>query len=199
VIPFITEELWHKVAPLVRGKALAKDELLLTQRYPATDEQLIDVAAERWVEALKAKVDAVRALRSEMNLSPAQRVPLIMACESAAEREAALLDAPYLKLLGKLADVKIEADLPSDAVAAVQVVGGARLMLSVTVDRTAEIERLNKEIQKLEFETTKLAERLAGPFASKAPANVIAQERARLEQFSQNLGKLKEQKSRLER
>jgi valyl-tRNA synthetase len=199
VIPFITEELWHKVAPLARGGALAPDELLLTQPYPAPDQQLIDVAAEDWVEGLKAKVDAVRALRSEMNLSPAQRVPLIMACETAAQREAALLDAPYLKLLGKLAEVKVEADLPSDAVAAVQVVAGARLMLSVVVDRGAEIERLNKEILKLKGETTKLAERLAGPFASKAPANVIAQERARLEQFQQNLSKLQEQKSRLER
>ena len=199
VIPFITEELWHKVAPLARGHALASDELLLSQSYPATNEQRIDVAAESWVDGLKAKVDGIRALRSEMNLPPAQRVPLIMACESAAERAAAVLDAPYLKLLAKLADVKIEADLPSDAVAAVQVVGGVRLMLSVTVDRGAEIERLNKEIIKLETETGKLAERLAGPFASKAPANVIAQERARLEQFQQNLGKLKEQKSRLER
>jgi valyl-tRNA synthetase len=199
VIPFITEELWHKVAPLARGTALAADQLLLSQSYPATNEQAIDVAAETWVDGLKGKVDAIRALRSEMNLPPAQRVPLIMACETAVEREAAVLDAPYLKLLGKLADVKIESDLPSDAVAAVQVVGGVRLMLSVVVDRGAEIERLDREIQKLELETGKLAERLAGPFASKAPANVIAQERVRLEQFQQNLSKLKEQKSRLQR
>jgi valyl-tRNA synthetase len=200
VIPFITEELWHKVAPLARGSALPAGELLLTQTYPSVDEAFIDVDAERWIEGLKAKVDAVRALRSEMNLSPAQRVPLIIASDSKDERDTASRDAPYLKLLGKLAQVDVEVDLPSDALAAVQVVGSARLMLSVTVDRAAEIERLGKEVARLEGQIKGLDARLSNQaFVAKAPADVIAQQRKQLEERQLELSQVLQQKARLER
>jgi valyl-tRNA synthetase len=198
VIPFITEELWHKVAPLARGAETAPSEMLMTQPYPNVDEGLIDVEAEAWVESLKAKVDAVRALRSEMNLSPAQRLPLYMACETDAARDAAVRDAPYLKLLGKLSEVKVMADLPNDAVAAVQVVNDARLMLYIEVDRDAELIRLDKEILQVEGKIGGLAGRLDKPeFVSKAPPQVIAQQRSQLEQFRTNLDKLQEQRRRL--
>jgi valyl-tRNA synthetase len=197
VIPFITEELWQKVAPL-KNPVVRADALLMTQAYPTVDEALLDPDAEAWVVGLKAKVDAIRVLRSEMSLSPAQRVPLILALESQSERDDAHVDAPFLKVLGKLSDVTVATDLPRDGVAPVQVVGSARLMLSVQVDRAAERVRLGKEIDRLESEIGKLVSRLDNPgFVGRAPASVVAQERARLEQFRTTLAKLKDQRGRL--
>jgi valyl-tRNA synthetase len=113
-------------------------------------------------------------------------------------RAAAERDSPYLKLLGKLSDVQVMADLPEDAVAAVQVVSDARLMLHVEVDRAAEVSRLDKEIQQIEGKIGGLASRLDKPeFVSKAPPQVIAQQRTQLEQFRTNLDKLQEQRRRL--
>src|SRR5690606_10305318 len=121
IIPFITEELWQKVA-LVAGKRTAGAVASVSvQPYPRANPQAVDAEAEAAVAELKAQVEAVRALRGEMNLSPAQRVPLV------AEGSIDVLsrNAPYLAALAKLSEVEVVAALP-DAGAPVQVVGDAR-------------------------------------------------------------------------
>src|SRR5690606_32971669 len=77
IIPFITEELWQKVS-VVAGKREPGDTTSISvQPYPVSNPDAIDPLAEAQVADLKAQVEAVRALRGEMNISPAQRVPLI--------------------------------------------------------------------------------------------------------------------------
>src|SRR5690606_8859486 len=111
------------------------------QPYPRHNADAVDTTAEADVAELKAQVEAVRALRGEMNLSPAQRVPLV------AQGDAATLtrNGPYLAALAKLSQVDVVDTLP-DAGAPVQVVGTARLMLHVEIDVAAERARLDKEI-----------------------------------------------------
>src|SRR5690606_4863049 len=161
LIPFITEELWQKVAPLAhrygeRGEqVLTGAELetaraerrysIMTQRAPLGEPQRIDEAAEAWVAGLRAVVDACRALRGEMGLSPAQRLPLVAA------GDAGQLGAwaPYLKALARLSDVELVDALPTDSPAPVQIVGESRLMLRVEIDVAAERERLGREIARI--------------------------------------------------
>jgi valyl-tRNA synthetase len=170
----------------------------MQQSYPALDDALLDVDAESWMARLKAQVDAVRRLRSEMSLSPAQRVPLILALDKEDERHSAGLDVPFLKVLGKLSDVSIVEDLPRDGIAPVEIVGSARLMLSIQIDRAAEVARLSREIERIEVDIEKLAPRLENPgFLSRAPAEVIAQEKAKLKQNHATLAKLRDQRARL--
>src|SRR5690625_3196055 len=77
IIPFITEELWQKVS-IVAGTQSPEDEVsIAVQPYPRADAARIDDHAEAQMATLKAQIEAVRALRGEMNLSPGQRVPLI--------------------------------------------------------------------------------------------------------------------------
>jgi valyl-tRNA synthetase len=199
IIPFITEELWQTVA-VVAGRKKADDNThLMTQRYPKSDPSRMDEQAEAWVARLKSCVDAVRALRGEMSISPAQKVPLIASFEGNAADELFLRDAgPVLAALGKLVDVQVQAALPADAVAPVQIVDGLKLMLHIEIDVAAETERLQKEIARISIEITKCEGKLGNAsFVDRAPAAVVDQEKQRLADFNALRGKLQEQLTRL--
>jgi len=143
-------------------------------------------------------VEACRALRGEMEISPAQRVPLVISGDAALLREF----APALKTLAKLSDVEIVAELAPEknaAAAPVQIVGGYRLMLKIAVDLTAERERLAKEVARLENEIVKANGKLSNAgFVERAPASVVAQERDRLAGFAGTLEKVKSQLASLQ-
>jgi valyl-tRNA synthetase len=189
VIPFITEELWQKIAPLA-GKTGAS---IMLQSYPQPQPERIDVAAEREIGALKQIVTACRTLRSEMNVAPSQKVPLL------AQGDPARLQAfaPYLAALARLSEVVIETELPQ-AEAPVSIAGDFRLMLKIEIDVGAERERLGKEIARLENEITKAQSKLDNPkFVERAPPLVVAQEKIRLEKFATELEQVRQQLARL--
>ncbi|MCX7251379.1 MAG: valine--tRNA ligase, partial [Burkholderiales bacterium] len=194
IIPFITEELWQKVAP-VAGRA---GESVSIAAYPVAAPERIDAAAEAHVVQLKAMVDACRNLRGEMNVSPAQRLPLY------AVGDAAFLSsiAPVLQSLAKLSEVKVFADEASWTEAAqaapVAVVGESRLCLFMEIDVAAEKIRLGKEAARLSGEIAKAKGKLSNEaFVAKAPPAVIEQEQKRLADFGATLAKIEQQLTRL--
>jgi valyl-tRNA synthetase len=210
MIPFITEELWQKVAPLahrygergvqrLEGEALAaavaeRRHSIVVQRFPVAEPGKIDPASEAVVAELKSMVDACRALRGEMGTSPAQKLPLVVA----GPRDRAAAHAPYLQVLAKLAGVECVDALPADAVAPVQIVGDFRLMLKVEIDVAAERERLDKEIARVDGEIRKAHGKLGNAsFVERAPAAVVAQERERLAGFESTVARLREQRAKL--
>ena len=191
LIPFVTEELWQTVAPIAGRKT--HDSIMLAA-YPRADLSRLDEAAEARVERLKALAYACRNLRGEMNLSPAQRMPLLVAGGGADIGEF----APILQALGKLSEVQIVDELPADAVAPVAVVGATRMMLKVEIDLAAERARLAREIDKLEKQIAIARNKLGNDsFVARAPATVIDQERQRLAEFTATLDKLAPQLARL--
>ena len=200
LIPFITEELWQVVAPIAGKKTHAS---IMLAAYPAAEPSRIDVTSEESVRGLKALTYACRNLRGEMNVSPAQKIPLVASGDSAACAELADC-APYLKALAKLTEIDIvEADA-FDAVVAkantpVAVVGTTRLTLKIEIDLAAERERLSKEIARLENEVAKAEAKLANQsFVARAPAQIVEQEKKRLADFGATLEKLRPQLARLE-
>jgi valyl-tRNA synthetase len=190
-IPFITEELWQTVAPLA-GKT---GETISLQPYPKPDMGLRAPMASTQVTTLRALVDAARSLRSEMGLSPGQKVGALIEGDFASVGVGAL--APYVEALARLSHLKLVDRLPASP-APVAVVDTLRLMLEVEIDVAAERERLSKERTRIEGEVTKARAKLANEgFVARAPAAVVEQERARLSQFEATLAKVDEQVRRL--
>src|SRR5512139_756430 len=189
VIPFITEELWQKVAPL----AGVDGNSIMLAVYPQADAAHRNPDSVERIRLLKELVNACRTLRGEMNLSPAQRVPLVV------EADAVVIGAlaPYISALGRLTEVSAVVALP-EADAPVALVGDMRLMLVVEIDKDAERARLAKEITRVQGEIRKAEAKLANPsFVDKAPAAVVQQELARLADFASMLQKLEAQHARL--
>jgi valyl-tRNA synthetase len=198
IIPFITEELWQKVAP-VAGR---QGESIMVSAYPEAQPGKIDEAAEAHVARLKALVDACRTLRGEMKVSPATRLPLYAVADDASSADFLRSSAPVLQALGKLSEVKVfddEAAWTAAAEAApVAVVGPARLCLHMEIDKAAEKARIGKELARIEGEITKANAKLGNEaFVAKAPPAVIAQEKQRVADFSAMLGRLQDQILRL--
>ncbi len=189
LIPFITEELWQSVKTLA-GKS---GDSIMRQPYPVAQPEKSDAEAEAQMALLKEMVNACRSLRGEMNLSPAQRVPLIAAGEAATISAF----APYLQALARLESVAAAAELPPGD-APVQIVGEFRLMLKIEIDVAAERARLTKELARVEAERARAEAKLALPsFVDRAPAQVVSQERERLAGFSALIEKLSAQLVRL--
>ena len=190
ITPFITEQLWQTVAPLSGRKLNPSGDSIMVQAYPEPNLKKRDEKAEGWMDALKSLTDACRNLRGEMQLSPAQKVPLILEGADTSNLESF---APYLQALCKLSEVQIVAELPASP-APVSVVGTTRLMLKVEIDVAAERERLGKEVARLENEIQKANAKLSNEsFVARAPEAVVAQEKERLENFSATLQKVQQQ------
>ncbi len=169
----------------------------LTNLTGRITEQRIDAAAEAQIERLKGLVSACRNLRGEMSLSPATKVPLMIAA-SLTEQTSLSEAAPVLKALAKLADVRFVEALPADALAPVAVIGNIQLMLEVAIDVPAEIARLEKEITRLEGEIKKAESKLGNAsFVDRAPPAVVEQERQRMADFGNTLSILKPQLAKL--
>ncbi len=193
--PFITAELWESVAPVAERKGTPS---IVTAPYPQAQPEKIDPAADAWVARLKGVVAECRRLRSEMGLPPGERVPLLTLGDEAFVHSAAAL----LQALARLAEVRALPDEASFAAATanapVAMSGGMRLALHVQIDLAAEQARLAKEIARLQGEIGKAQAKLAHQsFVARAPEAVVAQERARLEDFRQALDRLQAQQDRL--
>ena len=192
-MPFITEELWQKVSIVAGKRTIDQESSISVQPFPCANLEAINETACAQVALLKGQVEAVRALRGEMNISPAVRAPLF------AQGPQAMLQqhAAYLTALAKLASVEVVETLSDDG-SPVQIVGETRLMLKVEIDVAAEKSRLDKEIARLEAEITKTTSKLSNEsFVARAPAAVVEQEKIRAAQFSETLEKVKAQRERL--
>ncbi|QCB48315.1 valine--tRNA ligase [Hydrogenophaga sp. PAMC20947] len=194
IIPFITEELWQKVAPVAgrEGPSIA------IAAYPVSQPDRIDDAAEAHVVKLKGLIDACRTLKAELKVPNDKRLPLFVLGDT----DFMTSVAPVVQALAKLSEVKVFADEASWAAAAeaapVAVVGEARLCLFMEIDVAAEKARLTKEITRLEGELVKANAKLGNEaFVAKAPPAVIDQERKRMADFGATVEKMREQLARL--
>ena len=198
IAPFITAELWERVAPVAGRKPVDDAHGIVVAPYPKAQLERVDAKADAWMTKLKAIVGSCRNLRSEMSLSPSDRVPLIAIGDADFVRDA----TPLLKSLARLADVTIVDDDAAFAEATrnapVAVVGETRIALVVKIDVAAETTRLTKEIDRLVGEIGKSTAKLGNEsFVGRAPAAVVDQEKKRVADFTATVTRLRDQRERL--
>ncbi|HZM35810.1 MAG TPA: valine--tRNA ligase [Burkholderiales bacterium] len=191
IIPFITEELWQKVAPLA-GKA---GDTIMLQPYPKSQPERIDAEAEHDMAALKQWTVTARNLRAEAKLAPGERVEFYATAKPPVADVETTVAA--IRSLARLSSFEVRDPLP-DHLSPTAVIGEARAMLHKPVDPAAERARLGKESTRLEGEIQKARAKLTNPsFVERAPATIVAQERTRLAGFEATLSKIRAQLEKL--
>jgi len=194
IIPFITETIWQRVKVL---KNISNDTIML-QPVPAYDDAKLDDAALNDTEWLKQAIVAIRNIRAEMNLSPAKPLDVLLRGASAEVIRRVHDNHGFLKSLARLDSITCLAPDDKGPVAVTKIIDGAELLIPMAglVDKTAELERLAKEVAKLEVEIGKIAGKLSNDgFVSRAPEAVVAKERERMAEFEQAKVKLIEQQA----
>jgi valyl-tRNA synthetase len=196
VIPFITEEIWQAVAP----KLGITVDGLMQRPWPKADEISSDDAATAEIEWFNAVLSGIRRIRAEMNISPGKVIPLLLADCDATDRERAAKFAAQIAFLARVEAPQWIVSGADEAAAAAAVVGSLRVMIPLAglIDVDAEKARLAKEIARIAGEIKKCEGKLGNAnFVANAPAEVVAQERQRIEDWGVQLTALREQSQKL--
>ncbi|MEO5624625.1 MAG: valine--tRNA ligase [Dokdonella sp.] len=192
IVPFITEEIWHEVAPKL-GIATGSVSM---RNYPRAGDFAIDEAATAEIEWLKSVLSQLRRIRSEMNISPGKAIPLLFASGNASDR---VRTAKFAAQIGFLARTESQRWLDvaePEPPAAAAIVGELKLLIPLAglIDLGAEKLRLEKEIKRIEVEIVKCNGKLGtATFVANAPPAVVDQEKQRLADFTTMLAALRDQ------
>ncbi|WP_133131056.1 valine--tRNA ligase [Legionella yabuuchiae] len=179
IMPFITEEIWLRITKFTSDNA----ESIMLSKFPEVEAHLIDKPVEEEVEWLKKIIQSIRTIRSEMSISPAKQIPLIL--RNVSDENGALVKKylPTLNSLGKLSKIKVLNKSETVPASASSVVGEMELLIPMAglIDKEAELSRLEKEIAKLNKDISVAEGKLNNPnFTDRAPAEIIEKEQEKL-------------------
>jgi valyl-tRNA synthetase len=195
LMPFITEEIWQRIAPL----AGVHGETIMLQSYPEADESKFDATAEADIEWLQGVILSIRNIRGEMNIPPSRALNVLLNNGSNEDQRRLSENSKSLSKLAKLESIEWagEGELPMSAT---QLVGNMEILVPMAdlIDKEAELTRLSKEIDKLSKEIQRLDGKLSNAnFVDRAPAEVVAKEREKLDAQRQALTKLEQQAEKI--
>jgi len=193
--PFITEEIWQRVAPL----AGRKGESVMLQPYPKAGDFKRDAAVEQELCWLQEFILGVRRIRAEMDIAPGKLMPVLLQDASPEDRTRIGEHRAFLQFLARLESIEfLDGEAPPSATA---LLGKMKILVPMAglINVGAERERLGKEIARLESEIGKCQAKLSkSDFVQNAPAAVVEKERQRLKDFETALQGLRHQLLRLQ-
>ena len=198
MLPFITEEIWQNIAPLAGITLNPEGDTIMLQPFPVADQSKVDSEADADIEWVKNVIIGVRNVRGEMTISPATDLPIYMARGDATAKRRLEENRQFLSKLANLESITWLDDLADAPLCATALAGDLEILVPMAglIDVDAELARLDREIDKIGIETKKLTGKLSNPkFADNAPAEVVAKERQRLEDFEGSLSQLQEKRS----
>ncbi len=202
IMPFITEELWQKVAPLagVIGEGTSNVATLMLQPFPQAQSDKIDLSAEEEIAWLQQIILGVRRIRAEMDIAPGKLLPVLLQNGSAEDQSRLHTNAAFIKNLARLENIdwlNAQENLPECAMA---LAGKMKILIPLAglIDKNAELARLEREMSKIQKDMDKLTAKLSNPgFIDKAPAEVVAKDQARVAELQAALGQLQAQETKI--
>ena len=168
LMPFITEEIWQRVAPL----AGTQGKTIMLRPYPVADATKIDKASTEEMGWTMAVIGAIRTTRSERDISPAKFLPVLLAEGSERERGWMERHAQYLKQLARAESLRWLGKGESAPESAMQLVGRMKVLVpfGAFINKQEEVARIKKEIDRVEKELVKAKAKLANQdFVARAP------------------------------
>lgn len=176
-LPFITEEIWQRIAPLA-GK---QGDTIMTQAYPVADQSRVDEHALGDIEWLKGVIVGIRNIRGEMDISPGKPIPVFLHNGGDEDKRRFESNKSYISALAKLESMEwLVGEAP---LSATQLVGSMEVLVPMAglIDVDAEVARLTKELDKASKEIGRLKGKLNNEkFVGNAPEDVVAKEKSKL-------------------
>ncbi len=195
-MPFITEEIWQTVGAMA-GRT---GPTIMLQPYPEAGEKGVDSVANADIEWLKGVIVGIRNIRGEMNIAPGRELPVLFRNGDQRDQKRLEDNAQFLKKLAKLADITWLSAGDEAPVAATTLVGELEILVPMAglIDKDAELQRLGREIDKLEKDLARIKGKLGNAsFVDKAPAEVVAKEKEKMDAQQQALETLQEQQRQI--
>lgn len=194
IIPYITETIWQRVKTL---KGITADTIML-QPFPEYDASQVDEKALSDLEWIKQTIIAVRNIRAEMNIAPGKPLEVILRGASAEAQRRVLENQSFIQSLARLSSLTLLADGDKGPVSVTKLVEGAEVLIPMAglIDKATELDRLAKEVAKLETEIERIEGKLGNEgFVARAPEAVVAKERERMAACAEAKQKLIEQQA----
>jgi len=195
-MPFITEEIWQTVGPLA-GKS---GKTIMLEPYPQGEDKGVDSVANADIEWLKGVIVGIRNIRGEMNIPPGKQLSVLLRNGDQRDRKRLDKNAQFLKKLAKLEDINWLPEGEESPMAATSLVGEMEILVPMAgmIDPEAELQRLAREIEKLEKDIARIEGKLGNAsFVDKAPSAVVAKEREKLDAQKQALATLQLQEQHI--
>jgi valyl-tRNA synthetase len=196
IMPFITEEIWQRVAPLAGIQA----ESIMLQPYPVANNFHIDNSAIAEINWVMNFILGVRRIRGEMNIAPSKPLPVLLQNGSIIDQSYLSNSSVYLQRLGRLESITWLSNDDTTPESAIALVGELKILIPIAglIDKDAELIRLDKEIQKIKNDLPRIQGKLSNPtFINKAPSEVIDKENAKLTDLLSNLHNLEQQQIKI--
>lgn len=192
LMPFITEEIWQRIAPLANKQG----PTIMTQVYPQPETQFINQVVIDDVEWLKTFIIGIRNIRGEMNISPTRLLPVYLRNGTEIERKRVTANSQLICSLARLESLTWLAASEQAPLAATALAGDVEILIPMAglIDKNSELARLNKEIEKLQKDIERSEAKLNNQdYVNKAPAAVVEKERTKITELKSGLAKLEQQ------
>lgn len=179
VMPFITEEIWQKIAPLVGKQA----NTIMIQPFPVAQAEKVNPEAEASIKWVQEFILGIRKIRGEMDIAPGKPLEVYLANASAVDKVAVEAHINLLKFVGRVSQITVLEDASEAPESAVTLIGDLKLLIPLAglIDKDAELARLAKEIEKATVNIARTQGKLSNAnFTDKAPAAVVDKEREKL-------------------
>ncbi|MFA5627104.1 MAG: valine--tRNA ligase [Thiohalomonadaceae bacterium] len=196
IMPYISEEIWQRVAPL----AGISGPTIMHQPYPQPDSNGLDCEAEDEMHWVMEFIIGIRKIRSGMNIAPSKPLPVLLQNGSSEDRQRLQRNSMFLARLARTESITwLEAN-ESTPESATSLLGEMRILVPMAglIDKEAELARLEREMAKLTKEIERTNDKLGNAnFTAKAPAELVTKERQRLAEAETALNQLRAQQSRI--